>query len=188
MIGANRFLRDPPPHSLARSAYSVEVNPWSPREDVEAAIFFRGAIVSAFGNIEARLGELCIRASRIPVYDALRDRFPHPTSKRIAYLRQVFATGPLATWEATATRYLDRFQAGEELRNLVAHSQMQVLPDWGVTLRDFPSADRAGIQTRSRRLTLPEIEIVAWRAARLSRLGQHLFDLLESTGILPQYE
>jgi len=70
-----QFLR-PAPKTLARSAYAVEVNPWTTKGDIEAALLFRGTIVSSYGFIETTLGEVCVRASRIEKFAALRSSFP----------------------------------------------------------------------------------------------------------------
>ncbi|WP_435199216.1 hypothetical protein [Qipengyuania sp. 902] len=179
----NKHLREA--KGLARSAYAVEVNPWVPRGEVEAAIFFRGAIVSAYGYIETRIGELTLRISKIPQYAALREKMPYHADKRIAFLREAFSVGDLARFGGTADRFLLRFEAQAHLRHLIAHARMQVMPAWGVTFQDFPTVGHEGPQHRTRRMPLGDLEFLAWRAARLSRLGQHLMGLLEQTGLLP---
>ena len=182
------FLREPPAGSARRSAYEVEANPWARRGDVEAALFYRGTIVSAFGYIETRMGELAIRASRLDVYSAMRENFPFSAEKRSTYLRKVFSTGPLKSFGAIAGLALDRFDAAAELRHLVAHARMQVLPDWGVSFDDFPKSGRGGLTVRRRRFLLEDLEREAWRAARLSRLCQHLLSRLNAFDILPEIE
>ncbi len=178
----NSLLREPPA-GLARSAYAVEVNPWVRRGDVEAALLFRGTIVSAFGYIETLMGELAVRASRLDDYAGLREGFPHSAGKRSAHLRRVFASGPLAPFKRLATAALDRFDATAELRNLAAHARMQVLPDWGVTFEDFPKNAPSGLIKRTKRLQMSDLEQAAWQAARLSRLCQRLAGRLNA--VLP---
>jgi hypothetical protein len=178
----NSLLRKPPP-GLARSAYAVEINPWVPRGNIEAALLFRGTIVSAFGYIETLMGEVAVRASRLDDYAGLREGFPHSAAKRSAHLRRVFASGPLAPFERLATLAFDRFDATAELRHLVAHARMQVLPDWGVTFEDFPRNAPGGLIKRTKRLQMSELEQAAWQAARLSRLCQRLAGRLNA--VLP---
>jgi hypothetical protein len=182
------YLRDPPLKSWRRSAYEVEVNPWSRRGDVEAALLFRGSIVSAYGYIETILGEICIKASRLPKYAALRESFPQTAENRVSFLRRAFALDPLLEYQPWATLFLDRFEAHSEIRNLSAHARMQVLPDWGVTFRDLRRDGPMKINSRSQRMTIPELEVAAWRAARLSRLCQRLVNRLNRAEILARID
>lgn len=181
---SNRYFRPSRPDSYIRSPYAVEANPWTPQEDLEAAIFFRGAIVSSFGYIETCLGEVCIQTSRLPCYAELTPHFPYSTSKRVTHLRKAFAIGPLAPYHRTATAFLDRFDATGPLRNMVTHARMQVLSNWGVTFKHYPKQVDGGVQYQSMRLTIAELELKAWQTARLSRLCQHLHMLLNATKLL----
>ena len=178
------LLREPPTDSHRRSAYEVEINPWSRRGDVEAALLFRGSIVSAYGYIETVLGEICISASRLPHYAQLRDSFPHSAEQRISFLRRAFALDPLTKYQPWARMFLDRLEAHNDLRNRAAHARMQVMPDWGVTFVDLRRQGPDNVESRRQRMTMEELEGAAWRAARLSRLCQNLVDRLNSTGIL----
>lgn len=181
-------LRDPPAAGWRRSAYEVEVNPWSRRGDVEAALLFRGSIVSAYGYIETVLGDICIKASRLPQYDALRGSFPHSAEQRVSFLRRAFALEPLLEYQPWAKLFLDRFEAHSELRNLAAHARMQVLPDWGVTFQDLRREGPEQVNARRQRMTVPELEVAAWRASRLSRLCQRLVGRLNRAQILARIE
>jgi hypothetical protein len=180
------LLRDPPANSHRRSAYEVEINPWSRRGDVEAALLFRGSIVSAYGYIETMLGEVCIKASRLPHYADLRDSFPHSAEQRISFVRRAFALEPLSMYQQWATMFLDRLEAHNDLRNRAAHARMQVMPDWGVTFLDLRRQGPDNVESRRQRMTMAELEAAAWRAARLSRLCQHLVGRLNDTGILAE--
>lgn len=178
------FLRRPP-RNLARSAYAVEVNPWVRRGDVEAALLFRGTIVSAFGYIDTRLSEVAIRSSLMPEYEGLRGNLSFKFSSRMKYLREIIEFGPFFDFRNVAEAYLSRLEAHYEIRNIAAHAHMQVLPDWGVTFTDYsPNKDRK-ITKRQRRLTLHELERSAWRLARLSRLCQTFIDELEQRTSIP---
>jgi len=181
----DEHLRPPPANGWRRSAYEVEINPWSRRGDVEAALLFRGAIVSAYGYIETVLGDISLRASRLPRYAALRETFTHTAEQRVAFLRRAFALPPLASHQRWAAMFLDRFEAHSHLRNLAAHARMQVLPNWGVTFHDLRREGPSSVSRRSQRMTLPELELAAWRAARLARLAQRLIGRLDDTAVLP---
>ena len=178
------YLR-PPPQGVVRSAYAVEVNPWVRRGDIEAALLYRGTIVASYGYIETRLAELSVRASRIPIYSERRAKFPYKMKNRISFLRAVFSEGPLSEYNGIAVSYLKRFEGMAELRHLAAHARMQVLPDWGVVLQYFEPAEKA-IAQQTKRITLKNLEIEAYKAARFSRVTQLLADRLEQTGALPQ--
>ncbi len=181
------YLRKPP-KTLARSAYAVEINPWVPRADIEAALSFRGTIVSALAYIEGSLGDIAIRCSRVEIYSEIRSEFPHTLTKKTKFLRKVFQFGPLQPYRSWADQFLNRVEAYSELRNLVAHARMQVMPDCGVTFQHYPrNTPREAILER-KRLTMEELELVAWKAARLSRLFQRLYNHLETQQILPPLE
>lgn len=182
-----RFLRSPP-SNLARSAYATEVNPWVTRGDVEAALFFRGTIVSALGSIETSLGELALRCSRLEHYAALRSTFPYSFKNRIKFLRQAFSQEPLLRHQEIANQFFDRVERLFAARNMVAHARMQVMPDWGVTFHHFPESFDGGVSTSKERLTLQDLELLAWRGARLSRLYQRLANILDDEDLLPALE
>lgn len=177
------LLRDPPSGSHRRSAYEVEINPWSRRGEVEAALFFRGTIVSAYGYIESTLGEICVRASRAPHYHSLRESFPHSADQRISFLRRAFAIAPLLQFQPWAEMFLKRLEAQSDLRNLSAHARMQVMSS-GISFHDLQRDGPSSVIIRGRRMTMAELESAAWCAARLSRLCQNLVDHLNRAGIL----
>jgi hypothetical protein len=55
---------------------------------------------------------------------------------------------------------------------------------WGATFIDYEGS-KIGAIYRRERFTLPELESIAWKAARLSRVAQQLHDLLNAMGVLP---
>ena len=175
------------PKGFARSPYAVESNPWSRRGEIEAALLFRGVIVSAYGFIETRLSDLAIQVSRLECYADLRSTFPYSTKKRLEFLRSAFSFGPLKPFERTAQQFFRRFEDKAEIRHLVAHCRMQVLPDWGVTLEDIDVKDRK-ILRRTKNFTIEEFERLAFKAARLSRLAQLLSYKLDEKDILPKLQ
>ena len=110
------------------SSYAVEPNPWSRKGEIEAALLFRGTIVSAYGLIETRFRELALRSSRLPQYAELSDGLPFREKSLLAYLRKVFGREPLSQFQTTAENFLGRFERTGELRNMAAHARMQVMP------------------------------------------------------------
>ena len=170
-----------------RSAYAIEVSPWVNREQVEAALLFRGAIVSAHGYIETRLAELAIRSSRMTEYSELRATFPYPHKKRLAYLREVFSKAPLAAYRQTAERFLVKFDKGADFRHLIAHSRMQVEGDL-VIFQDFKVEANNTPMHRRLPVTIWDLEKHAWKAVCLSRICQRLAEGLESAEILPRLD
>ena len=179
------FLRSPP-RNFARSAYATELNPWGKKGDIEATLLFRGAIVSAMGAIETNLGELALRCSRLEQYAAIRSTFPYSFKNRVKFLRQAFDLEPLARHQQIANQFFNRVESLFASRNLVAHARMQVMPDWGVTFHHFPESSKDGVTTSQRRFVLDDLENLAWRSAKLSRLQQYLLNRLDNEELLPK--
>lgn len=178
------FLRRPT-KSQMRSAYAIETNPWTTKGDVEAALLFRGTIVSAHGYIETRLAELSFRCSKSDEYRELRDKYPYTLDNRLEYLRNVFSIEPLHIHHAIAEKFFKQVESGRELRHLMAHARMQVLPDWGVVFHGFKQPKGEPMQYRQDRMLLSDLERAAWRASKLSRACQRLADGLENLEIIP---
>lgn len=179
------YLRQPR-GGFYRSAYAVEPNPWSRKGEIEAALLFRGTLVSAYGFIETRLRELALRTSRLPQCESLRSGMPFREKSLLIYLRASFALEPLRQFQTTAEAFLSRFEAAGDLRHMAAHARMQVLPGWGVVLEHFPAGGSPSEPLiEKRRFLLADLEREARRAARLSRYGDRLFAQLESSGVLP---
>ncbi|WP_233610477.1 hypothetical protein, partial [Corallococcus sp. AB049A] len=129
---------------------------------------------------------LAVRLSRMEEYSELRNSFPFVSKKRLAFLRQAFTLPPLNSFEATALAFFTRFERSADLRHLVAHAQMQVLPDWGVTFHDYVVAEGNVLQKRSQRYLLKDFEVLARKSASLARLGQTLINQLNATGLVPE--
>lgn len=181
------YLRGPP-KNFGRSAYAVEVNPWSRRGEIEAALLFRGSIVSAFGYIDTRLTELAIRTSVMPEYNGMREKLPFVFQRRVKYLREIFGMQPLIRYQPYARQFFERLERSYKLRNVVAHAQMQVLPDWGVTFTHFDWGDDNQLIKLTERFALPDLERLAWRFTRFSRLAQFLLERIEQDQILPSID
>lgn len=167
-----------------RSAYAIEVSPWVKREQVEAALLFRGAIVSAHGYIETRLAELAFRSSAMPEYEKIRTTFPYKHGKLLAYLREIFSQPPLQPYRHTAERFFVRFDQGTDLRHLIAHCKMRVESDQ-VVFEDFKMGVGGRPMHRRLPMTIWDLEKRAWKAVCLSRICQRLVEELEALHILP---
>ncbi len=182
-----QFLRAMP-KTHARSAYAEEVNPWTTKGDVEAALLFRGTIVSAFGYIDCKLVELCLRASRLDMYARLRSKFPYSQPERLKFLRKAFSFGPLKPYQPIATLMADKIEQDATVRHLVAHARMQVLPENFVSFHDYPRSDSVGVSYRRTPMSMLELERQAWKAALRSRTFQMLYCKLEEANVLPKLE
>lgn len=183
----NRHLRESR-SPFARSAYAPENNPWVKQDEMDAALLFRGAILSAYALVETRLAEIAIRCSKLDAYASVKAEFPYNMDKRLRFLRTVFATGPLAAYAKVAEAFFIRFEAAAELRHMMAHAYMETCGDlvgWGVTFHDYQPVKGGGITYRARRMRLADLEAEAARAARFSRLGRELYWRLTQTRILP---
>lgn len=177
------YLR-PPRIWWMRSAYAIEVNPWAKREQIEAALTLRGAIVSAHAYVETRLAELALRSSIMVEYSSLRSTFPYKRETRLAYLKEIFSREPLEPYRDTAARFFARFDETAELRHLMAHAKMQVEPDW-IVFEDFKTVSGGAINYRRRPFTFQDLENYAWKATCLSRICQRLASEVEKLKILP---
>jgi hypothetical protein len=170
-----------------RSPYAIEHNPWSSLPEIEDAMLYRGVIVSAFAQIETKLGEIAIRASLIPQYHALCESFPFSAAKRIRFLQRVFELGPLAPHRIIALAFLDKFDSIAAVRHIMAHGQMRVLGGQ-ITFHDIPSSNGNEITMRRQRFVLAGLELLAWRSAKLARFAHELSSRLDALDILPPLE
>jgi hypothetical protein len=186
-----RYLRKPPP-GYARSAYAVEANAWTTRGATEAALLFRGTLVSAFGYIENTLSHLCIQCSRLDHYAALRKTFPYKFDDKVDFLKKCCLHRPLNDCQSIACRFFDEMDDLKEIRNTSAHAHMRVLSgnhNIPPSIRFVNYTKRCGIPVAEMKtMSLPELEMLARKAARLSRRVQALNHKLDELGILPAVE
>lgn len=121
----------------------------------------------------------------MPEYQGLKGNLSFKFKNRMNYLRQILQSEPFSGYKDVAEAFLIRLERQYELRNIVAHAHMQVLPDWGVTFTDYTPQKNNEIAKRQRRFALAELERLAWRMAKLSRLCQLLLNQLEQRVELP---
>jgi hypothetical protein len=163
----------------------IEVNPWTSQELAEKAMQYRGAIVAAWGNIETWLSEVALRASHVDAYRGLRGQFPYKIETRIAFLEKILEQpGPLARFAPLGRPLLARVRQSAKLRNQMAHARMTMLPQWGVTFEELVGQGDQ-VSLRRRRYSLAELEALARRATRLSRIVQRAAARLEAEKVLP---
>jgi len=166
--------------------FALEMNPWQTEESINTALLCRGAIVAGWANVESSLIEVAIRASRYPAYQGHRDSFPTKLKTRVTYLREIIELpGPLRPHAKLGRAVLDRYQATEDLRNMMAHARMQVLPGWGATFHFFQAASGSQIRYRTRRFTEIELQFLGNKAARFSRAVRRLVATINARTLLP---
>jgi hypothetical protein len=176
LIGA---IKDP-----RRYAYMVEVNPWIKNLELRDALLYRGAIIAAWGYVETTLIEIAIRSSRLEEYGALSANYPYKLEGRIRYLRRMLdADGPFSQFRKLGNQFLDRFEAAADLRHVMAHARMDLI--WGVEFTDYKPIEDGAIRKRLARYTLGQLEQMARKATRLSRLIQMGYYLINEKSFLP---
>jgi hypothetical protein len=154
----------------------VEVNPWTPPADLNTALLARGAIVSAWAQIEAMMTDVIVRASRHPEYQSLRAAFPYRRSDRWSHFKRMLeAPGPIGPYKAPALKLLARYEAGKSLRDLLAHGRMTILPYPGgapssVIIEMIDSVDRELIHIR-KQFSPASLEAEAREVAKLARVA-----------------
>ncbi len=77
--------------ALSRSRFRPEVNPWTHDEDLHECLMLRGASLAAMESMETIFTEVAIRASRLPVYAAVRADFPSRRAARLQFLKTIIA-------------------------------------------------------------------------------------------------
>jgi len=174
------------------SEFEIEANPWARKEDVEAAMLFRGVSISAWAAIETTLNEIAFRASCDQAYIDVRDGFPYRLSERLRYFDDVLnRAGPLTPYSNLAKRLVARWASGATMRHILAHGRMRVLSGprgapSRATFTDLRPAPGGNGTLRTTMLTLQELGAGAKRAARFSRMVQRLAIQIDARALLPQ--
>jgi hypothetical protein len=86
-------------------------------------------------------------------------------------------------FEFVGGRFLDKFEEIAPLRHMMAHGRMRVLSQ--ITFHDIPQSDGKSITMRRQAFVFAGLELLAWRSAKLARLGHRLFSGLEQLELLP---
>ena len=169
----------------SRFATMIEVNPWTPQEQVEKALLYRGAILSAWSAIETWLSEWALRASHLDAYRGLREKFPYKIDSRVGFLERILdQPGPLQPFAPLGLQLLSRVRDAADLRNQMAHARMRVLAQWGVTFAELIGQGDQ-VSWRTRRYSLADLERLSRRATRLSRIFQRASVRIDAANVLP---
>lgn len=170
----------------SRFAFMTEVSPWTPQEDMMQATLYRGAVLSSWGYIDTALSEISFRCSKLAAYSEIRNRYPYKYSSRIAYLETVLnSPGPLSPYRSFGSNFLSRFKKSAPLRHTMAHASMRVLPQWGAVFTEFTSGKDDSVVRRTQRYQITELEALARKASRLSRICQRIEHVLTTEKLLP---
>jgi hypothetical protein len=165
---------------------ALEVNPWQTKALVDAIHLFRGAIVSAWANVDTALIEVTIRASCHPAYADARADYPSKFKGRTRYLRKILSMpGPLSEFRGLGEAVLARYEAGSDMRNMMAHARVTQLLDRGATFSGFLAKSGHEISWYQRRFSRHELEAMAVRATRFSRAVLGLLARIDARELLP---
>ncbi|HVJ00119.1 MAG TPA: hypothetical protein VM657_13745 [Sphingomonas sp.] len=130
--------------------------------------------------------EVAIRSSKHEAYVGHRDTFPSKLSNRVSYLLEIISLpGPLFCHRKLAVSVIERYMATKELRNMMAHGWMTVLPNWGATFHFYQAKSGTEITYKTRRFTEDEMRLLAERGTRFSRAVRHLLAQLNARDLLP---
>lgn len=163
------------PEDLTR--YVLEVNPWTPLEDLREFTLMRGVIVGAWASVETVLKEIALKASRLEPYIDVDVRIPKKNSEIIEYLKVLTTIkGPIYSIADDLKSLMLNFESHSNDRNMIAHAHMQVLPNWGATFSSYVAkGDKIGgdyFAYEERRLTLLQMDELARAATVLSHKAQ----------------
>jgi hypothetical protein len=168
--------------------FSLEVRPFDQGEDIDRALLYRGAIVSAWANVEFSLIEIAIRASIHNAYLSRAGSYPKRHKDRIDYLRGVLELpGPLQKYSKLGTAVLDRFDQSADFRNIMAHARMTLVLDWGATFSLFQGKPGSNFEVLNRivRLSYDQLLSHAKRATLFSRVVRMLVAQINAIKLLP---
>lgn len=193
-----RPLSSPPENLLrktanlnVRSVYAAECY-WAVKtEHLEAAMFLRGAAMTAFGYMDVKMGEIAIRLSHHAAYRGVRQTFPRTIEKRIEFFRWACDIAPQIKLIAHARFFLDRLEASLRLRHQMAHARMVVktIGEWShIRFDDFPHEKGnkpPKIPLGPEDILLIDFERTVRQLARLSRYGESLNHALIAWDELP---
>ena len=165
------------------SPLRLEVNPWTLDHSLHEALLLREAYIAALGTVETILTELAIRASWLPSYSTARLAFPKRRGDRIGYLRKIaILPGPLLPYASILLSIIDRYEAENQRRDMLAHGRMQVLTMHGggarIKLRGF-SAMGKEIAMREDVFWIDDFRHAVHKRTRMSRAVDRLYDRLD---------
>jgi hypothetical protein len=150
------------------------------------ALLLRGAIVSAWAAIDTTMSEVALRASTSEHYSSISSRYPYSAESKAKFLRAVIEReGPMRRFKDTGQALLRQYEDLKDLRHQMAHASMRILPNWGVTFIDYRPTSEGTVTVRRHRYTLDQLNRLARKATRLSRIVQRAKAQIDSDGLLP---
>lgn len=158
-----------------QQAWRAVRHPWLRDEDLTRVLILLGAILWSYSHVERRLLDVALRCSQAPEYRDIDERAPFRRKARISYLRKVIeAEGPLSRFRALGEAILKRYEAGAEIRNQMAHADIDFL-GLGITrFTELTVDDDRTLTHRVFNFSPGQLELEATKAARLSRAVQRL--------------
>ncbi|GEP09823.1 hypothetical protein [Methylobacterium gnaphalii] len=82
----------------------------------------RGRLIGSYSFVEFILGDLYVRAQRMPAYSSVRDRFPVKLRDRIIGIEQILdIRGPLDPYAEKLRELIGGIAAYADLRHFLAH-------------------------------------------------------------------
>lgn len=149
-------------------------NPWLQDRELAKALILRAAILWSYSHIEQKLTDFMVRCASMPAYRGLAEKPPFRMKGRVSYLRRVFdAEGPFSQKKSIGIAILDRYDAGRDIRNQMAHADIEVYPEWGTVLDEI-LIDGTSIHHGRERYWGGRLEQEAKRASRFSKAVQRI--------------
>lgn len=171
----------------ARRLMSVRSG-WQDPEDVARAYMLRGAILSSVSHIELCIARLALRASYVPAYDEIAAKWkslPPTTTQRVEFLYEVLQVdGPLGPYAGWLKRSLGRWEAIRAIRNTMAHGHLTVFAGGPIRVHEIV-AMRSELTQGYADFRGAQLETIALRYARFSRICQRLSDRASGSDFLP---
>ena len=145
---------------------------------IEEGQRLRGWIANGYAQVEYLLGDIILKAFKMPEYEALAGRLPHRVEKRIAVVRQISdVEGYFSKHRAEVDWILDAFETHHETRNLLAHGFCTVChtPDGDFGL-EFRKWHRDGDQDAEMKRTFRLINL-EYERTQLTHVSQRALSL-----------
>lgn len=163
-----------------------DFDPWADSHDIAMLHLHRGAFISAWANIETIITELCIRASRLEQYAALRAKFPYARTDKAKFLRNAIKVdGPLKPYSTWIELILIRIERLNGFRDMIVHSRMKNPSAFTTRFDRWDVTADSRLTHFSDQLTFAELKSQANRICRLSRLITRCYARYINEDVLP---
>lgn len=163
-----------PKKQLVPNQWRAVINPWLEDDELARALILRSAILWSYSHVEQKVTDIVVRCSHEADYREVSEKPPFSSAARVKYLRKVLAIpGPLFRFKRLGLAILDRYDASREIRNRMAHADMEVYKDWGIVFDEI-IIDGGQISHRRSRYWAGRLEAEAEKAARFSKAVQRV--------------